>query len=146
MTWWFYLWLGVVAFSIILEFITADLVSIWFAGGGLVGMVFDAFSVAYYVQIPVFVVTVALLLFLCRKPIIKLMKKEDFKSNAQSVIGKEVTLLSDVSFEKAGSVKINGVVWSAVGQKDSDVIEQGKIVIITEIKGNKLIVKEKDYE
>lgn len=146
MTWWFYLWMGVVAFSIILEFITAELVSIWFAGGGLVGMVLDSCSVAYYIQIPVFVVTVAILLFLCRKPIMKLMKKEDFKSNAQSVIGKEVTLLSNINFEQAGSVKINGIVWTAVGQNDGDSIEQGKIVVVTEIKGNKLIVKEKTYE
>ena len=42
---WVYIWLGVVALSIIIEFVTADLVSVWFIFGGLVAMILALFDV-----------------------------------------------------------------------------------------------------
>ena len=54
---WVYIWLGVVAIAMILEFITMDLVSIWFSVGGLVAMVLSGFEfIPWYVETIVFIV------------------------------------------------------------------------------------------
>ena len=64
-------------------------------------------------------------------------------TNADSVIGKEFILLSDIGFNKAGTIKVNGVVWAAITEEESAEIPAGKIVVVERIEGNKYIVKEK---
>lgn len=59
------------------------------------------------------------------------------------MIGKETTLIDDISLDNAGAVKINGVVWTAIAEADNIAISAGTLVVITEIRGNKLIVREK---
>ena len=52
-----YTWLGITVVALILEFITADMVTIWFAGGGLIALILSLFDgVSPYIQIPVFIV------------------------------------------------------------------------------------------
>ena len=50
-------------------------------------------------------------------------------------------MLEATDFDTVGSIKINDVVWSAVGDNGQE-IEKGKVVEIVAIAGNKLKVKE----
>ena len=59
---WVYIWLGVVALSIIIEFVTADLVSVWFIFGGLVAMILALFDMQLIWQLVAFIALSALLL------------------------------------------------------------------------------------
>lgn len=139
---WVYIWLGVIVLSVIIECVTFDLASVWFIGGGIVALILAACKVPYVWQIVVFVVVSAVLLATCRRPLLKLLGKNTAKTNADAIIGKEYSLLTPISFGVMGSLKVNGVEWSAVPENDTDEIAAGKVVRVVDIKGNKLIVKE----
>ena len=138
-----YIWLGVVALSIIIEFVTADLVSVWFIFGGLVAMILALFDVQLIWQLVAFIVLSVLLLATCRRPFVKLIGREKQSTNADALIGREFVLLSPISFETAGSVKVNDVVWTASSENGEE-IKAGEVVRVVAISGNRLIVEKTD--
>lgn len=140
---WVYIWLGVVALSIIIEFVTADLVSVWFIFGGLVAMILALFDVQLIWQLVAFIVLSVLLLATCRRPFVKLIGREKQSTNADALIGREFVLLSPISFETAGSVKVNDVVWTASSENGAE-IKAGEVVRVVAISGNRLIVEKTD--
>lgn len=146
----FWIWLGVIVVTVIVEIVTLELVSIWFSFGAIIPFILSAFkgAVPMEIQIVIFVVVSALLILLLRKYAQKLLfKNTDEKTNIDSFKGKKIRLLEDASFEKSGSIKINDVVWTATSQ-DGSLLKAGELVEIVSIDGNKCIVKkaEKDPE
>lgn len=142
---WIYIWLGVVALSLILEFVTMELVSIWVSVGALVSLILAACNVGYEIQIIVCVaISIACILGL-RKITLKFLNRNNEKTNTELLIGTRVKLLSDITSDEMGSIKHNGVVWSAVSADGSE-IKKDEFVIIQQIEGNKLIVKKEKSE
>ena len=139
---WIYIWLAVTAFALIIEFLTSEMLSIWFAGGGLVAMVLSAISLPWFIHIPAFIVVSMVLLLSFRKMIIKYFDKGDYKTNADMVIGKDFKLIAPIRFNEPGNIKVGDVVWNVVSDNDAPVPE-GTIVTVVEIKGNKYVVKVK---
>lgn len=139
----FWVWLAVIAISIIIEIITLDLVSVWFAFGAVVPFILSAIGgVGIEWQIAIFVVVSALLIIFVRKYAQKLLfKNMNTKTNVEALEGRKVRLLEDTDFEKNGSVKINDVVWTAISD-DGKLIKQGSLVEIVKVDGNKLHVRE----
>ena len=139
----FWVWLAVIAISIIIEIITLDLVSVWFAFGAVVRFILSAIEgVGIEWQIAIFVVVSALLIIFVRKYAQKLLfKNMNTKTNVEALEGRKVRLLEDTDFEKNGSVKINDVVWTAISD-DGKLIKQGSLVEIVKVDGNKLHVRE----
>ena len=140
---WLYIWLAVTAAALITEFITAELVSVWFIGGGLVAMLLAGLGLDWYFHVPAFIVVSFALMLCLRRVAMKKFNKGDVKTNAETVIGKEFILLKDIGFNKAGEIKINGVVWTAIAEDENAEISAGTKVVVERIEGNKYIVKEK---
>lgn len=140
---WLYIWLAVTAAALIVEFITSEMVSVWFVGGGLVAMLLAGLNLDWYFHVPAFIVVSFALMLCFRRLVMQKLNKAAVKTNAETVIGKEFELLTDIGFNKSGSVKINGVVWTAVSEDENAEIPAGTKVIIEKIEGNKYIVKEK---
>lgn len=136
-----YVFIGVIVFSLVIEALTSDMVSIWFTGGGIVALILSVCGVVWYISVPVFIAVSLGLLLLFRKAALKKFSLKDGKTNAQAVIGKEFELLSPIGFNKAGSIKVNGVVWSVVTENEHDEVKEGTIVKVINIKGNKYIVE-----
>lgn len=138
----FWVWLAIIAISLIIEIITLDLVSVWFACGAIIPFILAAIGGIYVeIQISVFVVVTALLFIFVRKYAQKLLfKNMDTKTNVDSLVGKQFRLLEDTDFEKLGSIKINDVVWTAISIDGSE-IKKNSLVEVVKIDGNKLIVK-----
>lgn len=141
---WIYIWLAVTAGALIIEFLTEEMVSVWFIGGGLVAMLLAGLGLDWYFHVPAFIVVSLTLMFCFRRLVMKKLNGGDTKTNAETVIGKEFELLSDIGFNQAGSIKINGVVWTAIAEDENAKIPAGKKVVIEKIEGNKYIVKEKE--
>ena len=139
---WLYIWIGITAVALVVELLTSEMVSVWFAGGGAVAIILSAVGLDWYVHLPAFIVVSAILMLCFRSLVMKKLSVGEVKTNAETVIGKEVELLSGITFDTAGTVKINGVVWNAVAETENTEIPAGKRVIITGISGNKYIVKE----
>lgn len=140
---WIYIYLAVVVLALLVEFFTSEMVSVWFVGGGIISMILSALNVSWEVHLPVFIGVSIILLACFRKFVLKYFNKGETKTNADSAIGKEYELISEIGFNKPGTIKINDVVWSAVTENQEDVIPMGTVVEVVGIKGNKYIVKEK---
>ena len=138
---WVYIWLGVVVVSLILEFVTMELVSVWVSIGAFIGMILALCGVNYIVQLVVAIlISIGCILGL-RKITLKFLNKNQDKTNLDLVIGSHVKLLEDVSEEKNGSAKYNGVVWSVKCEDETKKLKAGTFVEIVKVEGNKLIVK-----
>ena len=60
-----WVWLGLFITAVVIEAITQDLVSVWFAFGAIIALIFSAFPVIpWYVQLIVFAFVSLLLLIL----------------------------------------------------------------------------------
>ena len=141
---WVYAYLAIIVCALIIEFATSEMVSIWFFGGGVVCMILSACGVIWQVHFPIFI-TVSIVLLLCfRRLAMRYFLKGDAKTNADSAVGKEYALLSDIGFNQSGTIKINDVVWNAVTENQNEVILKGEIVKVVGLKGNKYIVKKKE--
>lgn len=139
---WIWIWLGVVVITMILEFISTDMIAIWFSVGGLVSLILAALSVPVWVQLVVFVVISAVLLLSFRKLALKfLLGKDKTKTNADALISQQIRLINEINEDKYGTVKINGVIWNATTENNTQVIPANTLVEIIKISGNKVIVK-----
>lgn len=141
----FWVWLGVIAVTLIIEIATLELVSIWFTIGAVIPFILSAIGgIRIEIQISVFVVVSALLILFLRKAAQKvLFKNMNEKTNMDSFVGKKFKLLEKTDLENNGSLKINGVVWTAISE-DGNLIEEGTLVEIVKLDGNKLVVRKAD--
>lgn len=136
------IWAVVIAAALLMEFLTYEIVSTWFAVGGIVALTLAACEVSLEIQIISFVV-VSLLLLACLRPFVKkFIKVADVATNADVNIGKEFKLETPI-IEGRGTIRINGVLWTAACDKK---LKAGDKVVITEISGNKYIVKKAEVK
>lgn len=138
----FWVWLGVIVATIILEVCTMELVSIWLTAGALIPLILAATeAVNWEIQLIIFVALSIIFIVALRKITKKaLLKNSNGKTNLDAVIGQQYRMLTDTDFDTVGTVKINDVVWNAVG-KNRQEIKAGEIVSIVKVRGNKLIVE-----
>lgn len=137
---WLWIFVGVCALSLLIEAFSFSLTSIWFAVGSLCAIIVNLCGANLLTQILVFVfVSLACIVFL-RKFAVKWLLHKTEPTNTDALVGRETRLLTPITEDEMGTVKINDVVWS-VTTTDETFIEQDERVKIVEIKGNKLIVE-----
>ena len=137
------IWLGVFVLALVVEALTSEIVSIWFAVGAVIATIVSLIpGVAWWVSLIVFIViSVATLLFV--RPIVsRYLKRNEVKFNVDELIHKKGHLTKECNKDSYGEVKINGVVWTAISQNDEVVLPVGTYVEVLAITGNKLIVRE----
>lgn len=141
-----YIWIAVFIIMVIIEIFTAELTTIWFAGGSLIAFILSFFnSISIWIQLVVFIV-VSLVLLICTRPaLIRLMKKRRLKTNIEAIPGKTAIVTKEINnLLSTGTVEINGLSWTARCEDDSEVIPVGSMVEILRIEGVKVIVKIKE--
>lgn len=136
----FYIWLGVLVLSVVIEFIVPEMVSIWFGAGSLFGIILAACSVPIIYQVIAFIVVAILCILLLRKICLKYLTKNSQKTNIDENIGKKVKLLSPITFDICGTIKLHDTIWEVITE-DGTEINKDQVVEIIKIKGNKFIVK-----
>lgn len=137
------IWLIIAGICLIIEIATVGFLVFWFAVAALITCLLSLFIHNVIIQTAIFVVLSALLIFLTRPFANKIGKKDKVITNSNSLIGKEGTVLKDITFNSAtlGQVKVNGDVWSAVTEEDYGIIPAKSIVRILKIDGVKLVVE-----
>ena len=137
-----FLWLFAVIILLVVEALTVNITTIWFAGGGAAAMLCAVFRLNGWIQVSAFVIVSALLLIFTRPAVKRAMKESKPKTNADALIGEKGIVIDDIiPYEAPGSVKIKGNVWSAKPLENKK-ITAGSIVEIKEIKGVHLIVED----
>ena len=134
-----WIWIAVTVIAIVVEIITPELVSLWFAIGGLVGIVFSFIpGLPWWGEIIIFAVVSMVLLLSVRPVLKKYFHQKKLATNIDRVIGQEVRMLTQADFDNLGSAKIGDVVWSVKSENETSLL-QDEIVKIVAVDGNKLI-------
>ena len=135
------LWLILVIIFIIVEISTAALISIWFILGAVITMLLSLISDNIILQIAVFLIVSLISLILLRPFALKFAKPRA-KSNVEAIFGKKGIVYETIENTlNQGRIKIMGQDWAALSE-NNQVIDTGKKVIVVNVAGNKLIVKE----
>jgi membrane protein implicated in regulation of membrane protease activity len=93
------------------------------------------------VQILIFLAIATLLLIFTRPIAIKKFKIGQEKTNVDSLIGKHALVVKTIGEFERGEAKINGQIWSARSEGNTEITE-GKKCEILRIEGVQLIVRQ----
>lgn len=134
-------WGIVFVLTVIVEFASLQLVSIWFAFGAAGAFIGTLADLTFTGQLGVFVL-VSLLLLLGTRPFLsKLRVKQVPPMNSDKDIGMQAVVIQTVdAAHGTGRVRANGVDWIAVSE-NGEVLEVQTIVIVTGVDGAKLTVR-----
>ena len=138
------IWFISLCIFIILEAVTAALVSVWFAIGSLAAMIVSIFTGNLVIQITTFILVSFISLVLTKPFLDKYHNKKVIATNLDMVIGKVGIVTQDIALDNVGEVSINGKRWSAVISEESqhNFFKVNDKVQILSIDGVKLIVRE----
>ena len=135
-------WILAMVIFLIVEAATVGLASIWFAVGALAAMFISMLGGGTWLQIVVFFLVSALMLYFTRPLAKKYVNGKVQATNADIIIGKECRVTEAISnLEATGAVYVDGKTWTARSSDDGLVIPEGSVVIAEKIDGVKLIVK-----
>lgn len=136
-----FIWILVFIIAIVVEISTQELVSIWFSVGAIPAIVLAAFGLSFWWQLGTFAVVSAIAFVLSQIFLKKKIKINSSATNADSLVGNEILVVSRVTPTSIGEGKVRDVVWTIASD---ETIEKDEFAIVKEIKGNKLIVISKE--
>lgn len=132
------IWLIIFIVLVIIELLTINLVTIWFAIAAVFALLVDIITRNTMLEIIVFTVS-SFLLLLLTKPLIKKIKVKKIEAtNLDMVINKVGIVTEDILDDKIGEVKVLGKKWSAYSNAK---VLKGERVKILSIDGVKLKVE-----
>ena len=135
-------WVVALVVFLIVEAVTAGLVSIWFVFGSLVALICAALGAAVWLQIFWFVIVSVATLVLTRPLVKRYVDSRSVATNADRSIGRTAVVTERIdNLAATGAVKLDGVVWTARSTDDAVAIESGERVTVRAIEGVKLIVE-----
>ena len=136
-----WVWLAVFVIAVVVEAVTEELVSIWFAAGAIITIPIS-YAAPFWVEIVVFAVISVVALIFTRPIIKKMMDRTIRKTNSDDFIGKRVKVIKAIDKFDGGEIKLNGIVYTAIlREEDEDKIENDSIVEVVALKGNRVVVK-----
>ena len=135
-------WVVALVVFLIVEALTAGLVSIWFVFGSLVALICAALGAAIWLQIFWFVIVSVATLVLTRPLVKRYVDSRSVATNADRNIGRTAVVTERIdNLAATGAVQLAGVVWTARSTDDAVAIEPGTHVTVRAIEGVKLIVE-----
>lgn len=136
-------WLILFIILVGIEMATMALTTIWFAGGALAAFILSLFGVGVEVQLAVFVVVSFVLLFFTRPWAAKYLNRRTTRTNVESLVGRRARVIQEINNPMGtGKAMVGGQEWTARASEDTDVYPEGTMVVIREVRGVKLIVKQ----
>lgn len=134
------IWLGIIIVSVVVEIITIDLVSIWFAAGASVALIAELLGASQTVQIVLFVIVALILIVLTRPIAKKYLKTNIISTNYDRLLGKHGLVTKRIDADTKGEVKVMSTSWMATSI-DNSTLEEGDYCEILAIEGAHLVVK-----
>ena len=134
------IWTIVLVMAIVIEALTVDLVSIWFALGALVALITETFHVDVTVQIILFAVSSIGSVIITRPLAKKYLHGNVIKTNYDRAIGKHCLVTETITPDNKGEVKVMGTLWLAASL-NNELIEAGEYAEVVSIEGAHVVVK-----
>ena len=134
------LWLAAAIGFLVLEGATFNMTSIWFAVGSAAALLSCLFTHSFRAQALVFVVVSALCLVAFR-PLAAKLRQKSTPTNGDRSLGREATVLTTVTADVPGRVRLDGVDWNARCATPGDTLAPGERCRVTELHSTLLIVE-----
>ncbi|MCK4650818.1 NfeD family protein [Candidatus Babeliales bacterium] len=135
-----YVWLIIALIFLFAEMATPGLFFfIAFAIGSCCAAITAFLNYSFMVQCIVVIISFAISFWILRH-YFSVMWKKRVETNIDAMIGKKGIIVKTIEEHKTGFVKVEGETWSALSQKGV-ILKQGTVVIVVDIKGNRLIVQ-----
>ena len=136
-----WVWVAVTIIFVVIESLTLSLTTIWFGISAFV-MVFLAFTpLPFSAQLFIFA-ALSLVLLIFTRPVVKQkINQKKIATNYERIIGQIAVVTKKITALDKGSIKINGMEWTAAVKEDVT-LEEGSKCVIEEIAGVTAYVKE----
>lgn len=135
-----FFWLIAVVGFLVLEGTTFNMTSIWFAMGAAAALISCLVVESFRVQAVVFV-AVSVVCLLAFRPLAAKLRKAPTATNGDRNLGREATVLTPVTAEEPGRVRLDGVDWNARCVTPGDILTPGDHCRVTEIHSTLLLVE-----
>ena len=135
------IWIGLMVVFAIVEASTVSMVSLWFIGGSLGGLIVTLLGGGLWLQIVVFL-AVSVALLACLRPFVrKYVTPKKTATNVDMVLGRSAYLTQTVdNLRGTGALKLDGKEWT-VRSADESILPEGTLVKIVKLEGVKLYVE-----
>ena len=134
------IWLGIIIAAIVIEVITVDLVSVWFAAGGIIALILCLLGINQSIQIAAFIIIAIITAVVVRPIAKKYMRGNIERTNFDRVIGKHGLITKTITADTKGEVKVMSTLWLA-SSIDNTTINDGDYCEILAVEGAHLVVK-----
>ena len=135
------IWLVLLIAALVLESLSMQLFSVWFALGAAAALLSCAFAADTWLQVTLFVAVTAVSLAATR-PLVKKLQRKVQPSNADRYLGKTAEVLEGIdNLLGTGRIRVEGQTWSARTEEDGVFIPTGVNVETIAIRGNKILVR-----
>ena len=135
-----FFWLIAAVGFLVLEGCTFNMTSIWFAIGAAVALISCLFTDLFRVQALLFIV-VSVLCLLAFRPLAAKLRKAPTATNGDRNLGREAAVLTTVTADLPGRVRLDGVDWNARCATPGDILTPGQRCRVTELHSTLLIVE-----
>ncbi|MBR6114569.1 MAG: NfeD family protein [Oscillospiraceae bacterium] len=138
-------WIGALIIFVVVEAVTVGLASIWFAIGALAALICALVGGPLWLQVVWFVLVSVATLFLTRPLVKKYVNGRAVATNADRNIGRTALVTERIdNLAATGTIKLDGVEWTARSVDDELTIPENTQVVVREIRGVKLLVEPKN--
>jgi len=135
-----YWWLILAVIFGLIEIVTFNMVTVWFAVGAVLAMLSAMFGIDLLYQFIIFIIASGALLYFTKQIVKNLLKCKTVHTNADSLVGDKGRVIEKINNSLGtGQVKIRGQVWTA-RSTDNENIDVDETVRVEYISGVKLIV------
>ena len=135
-----FFWLIAAVGFLVLEAATVNMTSVWFAIGAAAALISCLFTGSFRVQAVIFLV-VSILCLLAFRPLAARLRAKPTATNGDRALGREAIVLTPVTFDTPGRVRLDGVDWNARCVTPGDVLAPGSRCRVTEIHSTLLVVE-----
>lgn len=137
------IWLALFVVLLVIEIASMGLTTIWFAGGAIVAAIASSLNAPLGLQLILFLAVSFILLFFTRPLAVKYFNRDRAKTNVEGHIGKQAIVISEIdNTQGTGQVTVAGMEWTARSHEEQIKFPVGSVVVVTDVQGVKLIVKE----
>lgn len=137
------IWLIVMIVMVVIEFMTVQFITIWFAGGAVAGIITALCGASFSVQLYTFLGVSIVLLVATRSYVMKkINSKPTEKTNSDALIGKVGVVTQPVdNVKQEGRIAIDGQSWSGRSTVDTTIINENEKCTVVRIEGVHLVVE-----
>lgn len=139
-----YFWLVVLIACLVIEAVTTQLVTLWFAAGSIGALLAANAGLGWAGQLGIFLVLSFVLLLLLRPLLRSVLRPRQDKTNADRILGQKAVVIQAIDNRNGtGQIRLMGQVWTARSIQNEEIAE-GETVVVREISAVKAMVERCD--